>query len=385
MEVPYFEVSGSIPEIFALDIVSGDLKNFNTAGKAIISQTTAKRLFKDISPIGSVIKTLEDQTSIEIVAVYKDLPRNSSLKNGVLKNIGPVDHDAWGTWDYFGYFLLKPHAGAEEVGNLFAELYAERFDKDNPAYPSVRFTNLHKRYFVKNNATNNQGNWFTVISLFGISFLILCVAVINFINFSISLIPLRIRQLNLRKILGEQRAVLIAQQIAGTMFIAIIAGLIALLIVYGFSVSGYTYLVDADLSWNQNWEVMKYFILTVLLTGFVSGVYPAFYGTSIPPVLILKGSFSLSSSGKKLRTAMIGFQYCVSIMLIILAFSIRSQYDYVTNNYGHIDLNNVVVGTLDQEMLKKYDLIQSSLAADPNIMDITFSHGKIIANGGMGW
>lgn len=47
--------------------------------------------------------------------------------------------------------------------------------------------------------------------------------------------------------------------------------------------------------------------------------------TSFPPAVVLKGSFGLSSSGKKLRTALIGFQFVVSIVLIISAMFVRQQ------------------------------------------------------------
>ena len=59
--------------------------------------------------------------------------------------------------------------------------------------------------------------------------------------------------------------------------------------------------------------------LIAMLTGIIAGLYPSYYVTSFPPALVLKGSFGLSPVGRKLRMVLIGFQFVVSILLIILS------------------------------------------------------------------
>ena len=42
-----------------------------------------------------------------------------------------------------------------------------------------------------------------------------------------------------------------------------------------------------------------------ILTGILSRLYPAYYITSFPPAVVLKGSFGLSPKGRKLRNMLI--------------------------------------------------------------------------------
>ena len=53
--------------------------------------------------------------------------------------------------------------------------------------------------------------------------------------------------------------------------------------------------------------------------GILAGLYPAFYITSFPPVMALNKSFTLSDRAKNTRKLLIGFQFVISIPLIVAA------------------------------------------------------------------
>ena len=54
-----------------------------------------------------------------------------------------------------------------------------------------------------------------------------------------------------------------------------------------------------------------------VVLGVLAGCYPAFYMTSFPPALVLKGSQALSPRGVFLRNTLVVFQYMVAVVLII--------------------------------------------------------------------
>ena len=95
--------------------------------------------------------------------------------------------------------------------------------------------------------------------------------------------------------------------------------MIGLWIVWGLDRTVALPFLEADLDFSVNIPVIVVSGLIAMLTGIIAGLYPSYYVTSFPPALVLKGSFGLSPVGRKLRMVLIGFQFVVSILLIILS------------------------------------------------------------------
>ena len=111
-----------------------------------------------------------------------------------------------------------------------------------------------------------------------------------------------------------------------------------------------------------------------VLLGLVAGLYPAWYMTSFQPALVLKGSFGLSASGRKLRTALIGFQYVVSIGLIIGSSFIQIQNNYMRSYKLGFDKDQIAMVTLGMETVKKSgDLLVNRLKEYAGIEDVGFA------------
>ena len=113
--------------------------------------------------------------------------------------------------------------------------------------------------------------------------------------------------------------------------ISIISYLLGLLLVYIAGEDG-----------NSLIDKCRYFVINAyrigfgysfisIATGFLAGIYPAYYMTSFPPALVLKGSFGLSPKGRQLRNALIGVQYVASFGLIIGATFMYLQNYYMQN------------------------------------------------------
>jgi putative ABC transport system permease protein len=112
-----------------------------------------------------------------------------------------------------------------------------------------------------------------------------------------------------------------------------------------------------------------------VLLGLVAGLYPAWYMTSFQPALVLKGSFGLSASGRKLRTALIGFQYVVSIGLIIGSSFIQIQNNYMRSYKLGFDKDQVAMVTLSQDIVTKSgDLLVNRLKEYAGIEDVGFAN-----------
>ena len=179
--------------------------------------------------------------------------------------------------------------------------------------------------------------------LFFIALLIIIVAAINFTNFSTSLTPMRIKSINTQKVLGSPDAVLRRALLAEAAIISMISWLLSLFIVWILGRTEALPFVDANLAIVSNLPVILLTGVVALFTGIVAGLYPSWYVTSFPPALVLKGSFGLSPSGRKLRTVLISIQFIVSILLIIGASFVRLQNNYMRGYSLGFDKDQIAI------------------------------------------
>ena len=137
----------------------------------------------------------------------------------------------------------------------------------------------------------------TVRLLFLIAWLILLIAVVNYMNFSTALTPMRIRSINTQKVLGSPVGALRLSLLVEAAAICLMAYLLALVWVYLLDRGQYLSFVEADIRLLPNLSIVLGTGAIAFLVGVLAGVYPAYYITSFPPALVLKGSFGLSQNG----------------------------------------------------------------------------------------
>ena len=222
---------------------------------------------------------------------------------------------------------------------------------------------------------NPKGHRETNYVLLGIAFLILFIAGINFTNLTTSLIPLRLKTINTHRVLGCSIYKLQAISLIESIVICLISYILALFIVNDLSYTPIANWVDADIRLSQYKGLILLTALIAILTGCLAGLYPAIRSTSYAPALVLKGSFGLSPKGKKVRVALIGFQYTVSIALIIVTLFMGLQNHFMTSSEQlGFNKDQVAIVNLTPEIYAKHkpQYIQK-LKDYPGIEDVAFS------------
>lgn len=222
---------------------------------------------------------------------------------------------------------------------------------------------------------NPKGHRETNYVLLGIAFLILFIAGINFTNLTTSLIPLRLKTINTHRVLGCSIYKLRAISLIESIVICLISYILALFIVNDLSYTPIANWVDADIRLSQYKGLILLTALIAILTGCLAGLYPAIRSTSYAPALVLKGSFGLSPKGKKVRVALIGFQYTVSIALIIVTLFMGLQNHFMTSSEQlGFNKDQVAIVNLTPEIYAKHkpQYIQK-LKDYPGIEDVAFS------------
>jgi putative ABC transport system permease protein len=378
-----------IVKVFDFPIVVGDANCLNEPQKAIIPESLARKLFGDESAIGKTLHAEEElwaktQTDLSIGAVYRDFPENTQLKNCIYTAIDANYHlNNFNSSNFFCYLLLDDPSSAKEVADNFnATFDFSKLNKlDDQEKQKIKLVPLTDIYYLNEEIDAqivSSGNKDVTNLLFLIAFLIIIVAVINYVNFSIALTPMRIKSINTQKVLGSSDSALRCSLIVEAAVISVTSWLLSLFIVWGLNEASVLPFISANLHLMANIPVLLLSGSMAFVIGIIAGIYPAFYMVSFPPALVLKGRFGLSVPGRRLRTALIGFQFIISIMLIISAGLIQLQNNFMRDYSLGFDKDQITVVRLSEDMYEKsHETYTDRLKQFPGIIDVAFSMEKI--------
>lgn len=381
--VEFAEVEPGILDVFPFEWVAGNPEDFRQPYASVISESAAKRLFPGEMPVGRMYRMTGGAES-RIVAVYRDFPLNSQVSHGMLWNMGNRSLDDPSEWSYRLLTVVDP-AQADGTA-LLLESVLDDLKLQYGVSVEERFFRLQPlremHYDMRDGGTIGRP---MVVTLFTIAWLILGIAVVNFFNFAMASVPFRIRTFNTGRILGRTRAAVIC----GELFLGALTGLLAYLLalVLFRAVSGtfVASLLSTSLAFADNLPLLSAGAVLAVLTGCLGSWYPAVYSTSFPPAMVVQGSFSLSASGRRLRSVLIGFQYVFSFLLVIVSAYIAVQIDWMERYDMGFSREQVLTFRVSSKTGQRADALENELKKNPRILDVTFAGNNLVSNGFMGW
>lgn len=390
--VEILNITREFLDIIDIKPISGDKSKFLKKNDILIAKSLSEKLFKDENPIGKTLNMIGDTIPLNIVGVFEDYRENSSIRNDIFVNMGDDFINDYSEWSFNFYFKLNPNSNKEEIEEAIRLLLLEKLEigKDYPMYnnkEAVRLTNIHDIYYTNDIKYDSvdKGNITTTYSLLTIAILIICIAIINFFNLSIANIPSNIKSINTNKILGDTRINLIINQIIFSIIISLISLGLSILLIYLLKGSIHISQLSKIAALSSDMKIFVITFVIAILSGIISAIYPAIYSTSFTPAIILKGSFSLSPKGKKLRSLLIAFQYIISIVLIIISLFINIQTNYMKQYNMGFDRENILTTQLSWSLASMGEDFSEILMRNPIIKDVAYADGYLVSNGKMGW
>ena len=358
----------------------------------VITQSLSKALFGNENPMGKSIKI--DSTDIfTVTGVLKDLPNTTSFKFDYLLpftyliKLNQTD-DAWDNNQLQTYVLLNKGASHIAFDAKVKNITVNHTKNSSfPSTTTVFSYPVNKTYlYGKNDNGHLVGGRIETVRLFGvIALFILLIACINFMNLSTARSEKRAKEVGIRKVIGAQKSSLIAQFIAESILLALLAGIVAVLLVK-FTLPYYNRLVDKQLNLDfSNGSLWLEMLGFVFFTGIIAGSYPAFFLSSFKPVKVLKGAFRSAHAAINPRKVLVVLQFTFAIILIISTIIILHQIDYAQQRQLGYNKTNIIYTRLQGNMDKNYDMIKQSLLADGAAVAVTKSMSPITESWSDSW
>ncbi|PLW99505.1 MAG: hypothetical protein C0593_03060 [Marinilabiliales bacterium] len=375
-------------ELFSFKVLYGSpSKALNDPYSIVLTQNTSRVLFGTENSVGKSIHYIGDRSSLPememtVTAVIEDIPDNSSVSFNAVASFatlysikptgGDMDSD-WSNWMYSTFALLDNHN---------REIVEEKLNKVWEDCESIHFTDEeHKEICLVPLSdipfyNNNKRQLIFLIQLVGIFILIL--ALVNFINLTIARSSLRTKEIAVRKVNGSSRFELIRQFLFESILISVLVAPVSLLIV-SLSEPYFNQITQTQISldiFHQPWMIV-YFLIGILITGIIAGIYPALYLSSLKIPSLLKGE---NTKGKKRTTLQFGlfvFQFVISIILIICTIIISKQIDFVKDKSLGLNTANIVDFNQSKQIGIKYDVFKQRLLENPDILSVTRSNNGL--------
>lgn len=387
---------GGFFDVFGYRLILGDPgKVLLDAPTMVISDRMALKFFGQDwreKAMGQLIR-VDNKTDYEVTGVFEWPGDKSSIQfDWLIAAQGFMEGRNWiNSWYNGGFsmfFTLRPGTNADAVQKrLEGEVIRNTNRASNePLYMQLVSENYLHGAFENGRPTGGRVQYVRIMSAIAASVLLL--ASINFMNLATARSSLRAREIGVRKIMGAQRRTLSQQFIVEAMLYAVSATVASAVIVYLVlpyfnTLTGKS--INLDLSGPVVWLTL---VCITVLTGILSGLYPAFMISSLPVTKSLKGR-TKQATGKYFRQALVTFQFAISIFLISGTFIISKQLSYILNKDIGLQRENLVSVDLSGDLYDKQEVFLNSLRNIPGVVGATVSSGSPInmdmSTGGALW
>ncbi len=376
--------------VFDFEFVSGSRESALTIeNTAILTESTAKKYFGTVDPIGKTIK-YDKGTSLEVIGVMKDPPTQSHIQFSILvpkellRNIWVRDfnYDLEKDWNWSGshsYMMLKESSSIKAVEDKLPKVVADHFQHVNETFKLVAFPMediyLQSTYKGEILPSESQARQTQLYIFSAIAAIILLVAAINFMNLSTARSIKRAREVGIRKVMGAQRRFLIFQFLGEALMISLLALIHAMLLVnltlpMFNRFTGKTFqFADSVL----NIEVGLMSLVITVFIGLFSGTYPALFLSSFKPIKTLKNDFRISGN-LGLRKLFVIIQFTITIMFISAVVVVFEQLEYIKNKDLGFDMDQTLVVNNRTLMSQEYAVLKSELMKSPDVSDVYLGH-----------
>ena len=363
-------------KVFQLTFIEGNPQTALTNPKTlVVTRPYANLIFGSVSAAMGKTVTVHD-IEYTIDAVVEQLPANTHFSFGILADIKSAP---WFEYmqglEFFTFYLIDSKASVQDVRHSIEQTYTEILSLEFSKWVNAKCegeTEMLTDIYLFSKADFGLGKRSSiefVLLLSGLAFIILLLAITNFMNLFLAQGETRMVEVGIRKANGAGMGNLIKQFFSEVSIITLIAFIVGLLLAVYFA-PHFSTLIERDLTLtqlNNSWFMvgaMAIFILTVVL----SAGYPSFYLSSFHTLDVLAKRISFGK--RRLTTIVIIFQSAVTIILISYVLVVNRQTVYMKNIPVGYDPQNVMMVSTNRTTALAYESLRQELQNFPEVREV---------------
>ena len=385
----------SLFDVFTIPFLEGNPKDaLRRPNTVIITDKIAKKFFRDEDPLGKSIM-INSKTSHEITGVVRELPPNSHFffdflipgnyeglnwGDGCLQTYLtlPENYDKKQLEQKFPDFIVKYMSPwlEKEYGLPVARIFKDKNNQINYFLVPLRNVYLHHNMEGRpglDALMMKFGSLKTVILFSILAVFILLIACINFINLSIGRSVKRTTEISLRKAMGARKISLIRQFLVESVMISF-AALILAFIIMKMAIPFFNNHLNTSVSFSNISLLFPVFVMITFMVGILSGLYPAFYLSSINPAGILGKKSGPPLLRTRLNHLLLTIQFIISIGLIISTTTIFLQLNFVNKIKLGFTKDHIMLIERAGALGESQQAFSESLKRNPDILETSYSN-----------
>ncbi len=379
----------AIFNVFTYHFLEGDPQTALAKPQSIVlTKTLAIKLFGDVSSAIDKTISFENKDVNTVTGVIDDVPANSHFTFSALRSFNTNYTGRWGDANVYTYVLLKHPDDYQKIEAGSASFY-NKYLKTELANVHYRMelqpvTSIHLHSNLQFEMGNNSN--ITYVYVFSIvALLILSIAVINYVNLTTARSAVRIKEIGIRKVIGSGRKQLMYMFFSESVLFTMLATSIALVLIQA-SLPYFNQMSGKSLDiWH--FGIVKSILLFggfALISGLVSGIYPALFLSRFDTIPAMKGQLGNQSSTILFRKLLVVFQFVITIVMIVGSCIIYQQLHYVLNKDLGFNKSQMLTFHIHSKTARaKIDAMKSQLLQNPLIKNVSAA-GNPIGNNDIG-
>ena len=389
-------------DVFSYPLSIGNPKTaLSDAYSVILTESMATKYFGHTDPIGKTIDFLlfdpsGDGATYNVTGIIPDPPKNAhftfnfliSFRTVEVFNPNSITPSGFGNNSYYTYLLLHDANEEEKIEKALPD-FLVKYNPYNTNTAENKFLlslqpleeiYLHSdlRYEIGEIGNIDYIYIFITIGLF-----ILLIAGINYMNLATARSLQRAKEVGVKKVLGASKYQLVSQHLTESILVSFLALIISIFLVVVLNPL-FVELSGKSLSLFNTPKIAFILLLTMLLIGLLSGIYPALFITSLKAGDVLKGAFKSSNRGNALRKGLVITQFAIAVILISGILIVNNQLEFMQFKDLGFSKEGLVALKVNgsSKVIQNYDGFRNSLLATSSTSEVARSNSMII--GGVG-
>ena len=370
-------------DFFKISLKTGSYGSLKDKSKIYLTSRMAKKYFGNSDPVGKILTihfSAERSVNLTVAGVFENIPYNTSFYFDALTNIHnyldgrQIRYDDWSIWQQPTTFvkLVNPSNADQVTGQLNRYIAVQNQAREEwkvNKFELVRFKDSRSLdpYVIEgSNCYSRVGSDALYIFAF-LAILILTIACFNLANTTMALMGNRVREIGVRKVMGGTTSQVFVQFMYEMFFTSFLALLFGLAIFQWISTWFFSL-------WSIPVKILDYsilnlviaFMVLLLLTSFIAGLYPAIYSRRFQPAAIFRNQLKLRRAGLTSRL-LNTLQFAFSMIVLAGGMIFIRNADFINSldlGYQHENVINLYTGDKTE-----YNLMRDKIKINHDVED----------------